>query len=329
MSEFQQSIGSDRRVHQRLEDLHASLVELGDNNSGIVLNVSEGGIAILSAEDLDQNGLRNLRFQAPEFEHWIETDAEIAWISDSKKQAGIRFKGLSDATRIQLRAGISIAKTRARMADQAKQAGTTAQGSVDITDPVPASLATADSPAVVSESTQVPNEVNANPPMDNAEKVETLEKAIEDEGLSHSDLREEEPNSHLSAAQQEIETKEKRVLSEEEKKDTQTQLLNSTETQPLNSIDTKPPKMPALAADDLRPSPLTPQKSALAEIRFRNLVANSGVKQSGDDYPGILNRPDISYGKWVAAGVIAIVASILAFMVGWVLGDPSRVKLGH
>jgi hypothetical protein len=326
MSEFEQSIGSDRRVHQRLEDVHASLVELGDNNSGIVLNVSEGGIAILSAEDLDQNGLRNLRFQAPEFEHWIETDAEIAWISDSKKQAGIRFKGLSDATRIQLRAGISIAKTRARLADQAKQAGTTPVPSVAITDPVPASLATADSPAVVSESTQVPNEVNANPP---SEKVEKLEEAIKDEGLGHSNLREEEPNSHLSAAQQEIETKEKRVLSEEEKKDTQTQLLNSTETQPLNSIDTKPPKMPALAAADLRPSPLTPQKSALAEIRFRNLVANSGVKQSGDDYPGILNRPDISYGKWVAAGVIAIVASILAFMVGWVLGDPSRVKLGH
>jgi hypothetical protein len=326
MSEFQQSIGSDRRVHQRLEDLHASLVELGDNNSGIVLNVSEGGIAILSAEDLDQNGLRNLRFQAPEFEHWIETDAEIAWISDSKKQAGIRFKGLSDATRIQLRAGISIAKTRARLADQAKQAGTTPVPSVDITDPMPASLATAEPALVVSESTQVSNEVNTDPP---SEKVEKLEEAIKDEGLGHSNLREEEPNSHLSAAQQEIETKEKRVLSEEEKKDTQTQLLNSTETQPLNSIDTKPPKMPALAAADLRPSPLTPQKSALAEIRFRNLVANSGVKQSGDDYPGILNRPDISYGKWVAAGVIAIVASILAFMVGWVLGDPSRVKLGH
>jgi hypothetical protein len=79
----------------------------------------------------------------------------------------------------------------------------------------------------------------------------------------------------------------------------------------------------------VRSSPLTPQKSALAEIRFRNIVANSGVKQSGDDYPGILNRPDISYGKWVAVGVIAILASLLAFMVGWILGDPSRVKLGH
>jgi hypothetical protein len=322
MSEFQQSIGSDRRVHQRLEDVHASLVELGEHNSGIVLNVSEGGMAILSAEDLDENGLGNLRFQAPEFEHWIEADAEIAWISDSKKQAGIRFKGLSDATRIQLRAGISIAKTRARLAvDQAKQAGTTSVGSAEITDRAPASLATADSPAVVvSESTQVSSEANTIATTEKAENVEKLEQAIEEESLSHSDLREEQPASSSSAARQESAAKDNAVSSEEEKKVTQPQSLNSY---------TNPPKKPPLAAGGVRSSPLTPQKSALAEIRFRNIVANSGVKQSGDDYPGILNRPDISYGKWVAVGVIAILASLLAFMVGWILGDPSRVKLGH
>jgi hypothetical protein len=318
MSEFQQSIGSDRRVHQRLEDVHASLVELSGDHSGIVLNVSEGGMAILSAEDLDENGLRNLRFQAPEFEHWIEADAELAWISESKKQAGIRFKSLSDATRIQLRAGISIAKTRARLAtDQAKQAGTTSARSAEITDPVPASLATADSPAVVvSESTHVSNEANTTTTL---EKVEEAGK-IENEGLSHLDTHEEQLDSRLSATQQEIETKENAVSPEEEKKITQ--------PQPLNSY-TNPPQKPPLAAADVRSWPPMPQTSALAEIRFRNIVANSGVKQSGDDYPGILNRPDISYGKWAAVGVVAILASLLAFMIGWILGDPSRVKLGH
>lgn len=317
MSEFQQSIGSDRRVHQRLEDVHASLVELSGDHSGIVLNVSEGGMAILSAEDLDENGLRNLRFQAPEFEHWIEADAELAWISESKKQAGIRFKSLSDATRIQLRAGISIAKTRARLAtDQAKQAGTTSARSAEITDPVPASLATADSPAVVvSESAQVSNEANTT----TLEKVEEAGK-IENEGLSHLDMREEQLDSRSSAAQQEIETKENAVSPEEEK--------IITQPQPLNSYK-NPPQKPPLAAADVRSLPLTPQTSALAEIRFRNIVANSGVKQSGDDYPGILNRPDISYGKWAAVGVVAILASLVAFMIGWILGDPSRVKLGH
>ena len=144
--------------------------------------------------------------------------------------------------------------------------------------------------------------------------------------MSHSDLRkktpEEKPDYRSSGAPQEIETKEKATLSQEEQKDTQTQLLNSA--------DTKSKKLSPLAVGDLRSSPIAPQKNALAEMRFRNIVANSGVKQSVDEYyKEILNRADIPYGKWVAVGVIAILASLLAFMVGWLLGDPSRVKLGH
>ncbi len=326
MSEFQESTGSDRRVHQRLEDGRASLVELGGDNCGIVLNISEGGMAILSAEDLNGgNGLRNLRFQAPEFEHWIETEAEIAWISDSKKQAGVRFKGLSDTTRTQLRAGISIAVTRARLASQVKQAGTTAEGQEDLTDSIPPSFATtvtADSPAlVVAESTQVSSEVNPNSPV---EKFE--EKIIEDEGQLHSDGSEAASDSRFQEAPREMNAIETAILrpesksSEESNKDTQTQLLNLA--------DTEPQTIPASLALDTRLSSPPPQKSALAEMRFRNLVANSGVKQSGD-YRGIAHRSDISYGKWAAVGAIAILASLLAFMVGWILGDPSRVKLGH
>ena len=115
--------------------------------------------------------------------------------------------------------------------------------------------------------------------------------------------------------------KKKRLCPKKQQKDTQTQLLNSA--------DTKAQKTIPVGSGDLRSSPIAPQKNALAEMRFRNIVANSGVKQSGDDYKGILNRADIPYGKWVAVGVLAILASLLAFMVGWILGDPSRVKLGH
>jgi PilZ domain len=313
MSQYQERIGSDRRVHQRLDDARASLVELGENNSGIVLNISEGGMAILSTEDLDVNGLQNFRFQAPEFEHWIETTADIAWISDSKKQAGIRFKDLSEGTRIQLRAGISIAKTRSRQAE-AKESGTTADKRAELTgSSVSASFATAD-PAtlVVSESPQVSNEVSTNP---------LVEKIVEDEGLSRSDMR-EAPDSSLPEARRQIETKEKVISLDESKQD--------APALPPNSADTKPQKPSALAAGNIRPSPLTPQQSALAEIRFRNLVVNSGVKQSSSAYDAISNRSDIySYGKWIAVGAIALLASLLAFLIGWILGDPSRTKLGH
>lgn len=321
MSQSQQTIESERRVHRRLDDQRASLVELGGNNSGIILNISEGGMAVLVAEDLNGHGIGNLRFQAPEFEHWIETAAEIAWISDSKKQAGICFKGLSEAARTQLRAGISIATTRARLATQVIQGGTASVAEREQTDPTTASVAAAvmvDSQAPVeSESTHTADDVKSNAP---AGKI--VEKLIEDEEHSQVSNAASAPevsntalDSPLPDGRPEIETNEKVSLSEDSKKDTQAQLLDSP--------DTESQQIPA------RPVPLAPPQSALAEMRFRNLMANSGVKQAGDAYKGILNWADDSDRKWIAIGAVAILAALLAFLVGWILGDPSRMKLGH
>lgn len=327
MSQHQQGIEPDRRVHQRFEDLRASLVGLGESNSGIVLNISEGGMAILSTEDLDLNSLRNLRFQAPEFEHWMEINAEIAWISDSRKQAGIRFKGLSDTARTQLRAGISIATVRAKRAAQAKQTGATTEARhevqevQEVTDSIPASFAapaiTESATPVTSESEHLPTEVNANSPVQ-----EPVQETKEHEASLPSAVTEAAPDSRLPQAQQESKTEEKEILPEESKQDERT-------PPPLNSADTKPQKTSTFVRSIARSSPLTLQKSALAEMPSRSLLPDRGVKHSSDAYKAITNRTDISYRKWVAVGAVAILASLLAFLAGWILGDPSRVKLGH
>jgi hypothetical protein len=310
MSLHQQRIGTDRRVHHRFEDLRASLVELGGNNNGIVLNISEGGMAILSTEELDLNALQNLRFQAPEFEHWMEIAAEIAWISDSKKQAGIRFKGLSETARTQLRAGISIATVRARLTNQPEQSRASTEGHQEATDYM-SSFVAGDSD---SESANISSEVNAN---------SLLEEMNKDEALSHSDVSEPAPDSRLSEAHQEIESKEKAISSGESKQNSRTQSLNSPNAK---LPDTRPQKTFALVTGNARPSPLTPQKSALSEMRFSHLLAKSGVKLPSYARDGSIR---ISYGKWAAIAAIAIVASLLAFLVGWLVGDPTRIKLGH
>jgi len=409
MSQHQQRIGEDRRTHQRFEDLRANLVELGENKNGIVLNISEGGMAILSAEDLDVNTLRNLRLQAPEFEHWMDIAAEIAWVSDSRKQAGIRFKGLSDAARTQLRAGISIAAVRARRANQAKQAAATieqpeqptdsapwsvaapnptssAPPSVaayiteqpeEVTDAMPSSVAAPtteqreqvtdamsspataptteqpeepthfmSSPAaaltteqpeeptyampssvaapttnsatlVASEYQGTPDEVNSNSLVEQSHHVQQAAPA----SLSPEARRENEPENE---PENEIDTKEKPILPQPPKKEARSALLDLSDIKPV-----KRQKTSTAVALDARPSPPPAQKSALAEIRFRNLVANSGVKHPAAAHERISNRADISYGKWAAAAVLAILGSLLAFLVGWFLGDPSRLKLGH
>ena len=302
MSQYQQRIGADRRVHRRFEDSRASLVELGGNNDGIVLNISEGGMAILSTEELDLNDLQNLRFQAPEFEHWMEIAAEIAWISDSKKQAGIRFKGLSETARTQLRAGISIATVRT------KRATIEAPQEVTHSHSMPASLVVSDSATrVASESEQLSNEANTS---------SLAEEIGEDEGLLPPDACLTAPDS--PEAHREIKTSEK-VISPGESKP-------YAWTQSLNSPDTKPQKTLPLVPGNARPSALTLPKSALSEMRFRHLLAKSGVNLSSYARDGSIR---ISYGKWAAIAAIAIVASVLAFLIGWVLGDPARIKLPH
>jgi hypothetical protein len=312
MSQYQQRIGADRRVHHRFEDLRASLVELGGNNNGIVLNISEGGMAILSAEDLDTDSLRTLRFQAPEFEHWMEIAADIAWISDSRKQAGIRFKGLSETARTQLRAGISIATVRARLANQPKRAGAATEEHQELTDSVPLFVA-ADSDF---EPENISREAHAN---------SVLEEMDKDEALSHSDVNEPAPDSRSPEGHQERATEEQAVSSAESQQDSWTQSLNSPNTK---LPETKPQKAFTLVAGNARSSPLTPQTSALSEMRFSHLLAKSGGKLPSYPRDGLI-RLDISRGKWVAIAAIAIVASLLAFLVGWLLGDPTRMKLGQ
>jgi hypothetical protein len=324
MSQPQQTMESDRRVHRRLDDQRASLVELGANNSGIILNISEGGMAVLAAEDLNGHGIGTLRFQAPEFEHWIEAAAEIAWISESRKQAGICFKGLSEAARTQLRAGISIATTRARLASQTTPGGTAPVADQQQTNPATSSL-----PAAVMVDSQVPIESESIPTANNVNSDvlagKTLEKTPENEGRAEVSVQSDPKvsavalDSPLPDARQDTETADKLSLSENSKEDDS---RKDAQTQALKSPDTMSQRIPP------RPVPLAAPQSALAEMRFRNLVANSGVKQS-DTYRGILERTDFTDRKWIAIGALAVLAALLAFLVGWVLGDPSRMKLGH
>lgn len=317
MSQHQQDIGADRRVHQRFEDPRASLVELGGNNNGIVLNISEGGMAILSTDELDLNTLQNLRFQAPEFEHWMDITAEIAWVSDSRTQAGIRFMGLTETARTQLRAGISIATARTRRANQAKQPVATAQLPPEITDSdsIPASVVATDAvTSVASESEPHANEAIAD---------SLIEKTEQDEAVSHPEASKAAADSPSPEAHQDINTKENVISPEESKPHPWTQSLNSLNTK---SPDTNPPETFTLVRGNAETSTLTPQKSALSEMRFSHLLAKSGVRLPSYARDGSIR---ISYGKWAAIATIAIVASALAFLIGWVLGDPSRMKLPH
>jgi TonB family protein len=94
-----------RFIRQRVRSL--AYFDVGPDNGGMVLNLSENGIALQAANPFIGQTRVSLRIQLPTSGKRIETSAEITWLSESKKEAGLRFLELSDGVRVELADWIS------------------------------------------------------------------------------------------------------------------------------------------------------------------------------------------------------------------------------
>jgi PilZ domain-containing protein/TonB-like protein len=93
----------DRRLQMRTTPASRAYVELGGTNGGIVLNISETGMAVAAADPLVVDDyLRRIRFQLPSSGKSIEISAQIVWQAESKKSAGMRFVDLTAEARNQI-----------------------------------------------------------------------------------------------------------------------------------------------------------------------------------------------------------------------------------
>lgn len=93
---------SERRRHarQKLSDL--AYLDIGADNGGIILNLSEEGMGIQSAVPLSGETMVNLRIQLPHSRARLETAAEIVWLGPESQQAGVRFLDMSSEARVQI-----------------------------------------------------------------------------------------------------------------------------------------------------------------------------------------------------------------------------------
>jgi hypothetical protein len=89
----------ERRQSHRYPVRPTEYIEIGDSNGGIILDISEGGMAVASAQAMVGNQTLNFRFQLPRCVETIETCGDINWIGETKKRAGVRFVDLSVAAR--------------------------------------------------------------------------------------------------------------------------------------------------------------------------------------------------------------------------------------
>jgi hypothetical protein len=93
----------DRRLQTRITPVSRAYFELGDTNGGIVLNISEAGMAVATTDLLVvRDYLPRIRFQLPSSRQSIEISAQIVWLAESKKGAGIRFVDLTAEARNQI-----------------------------------------------------------------------------------------------------------------------------------------------------------------------------------------------------------------------------------
>jgi TonB family protein len=92
----------ERRAQMRTTPASRTHVELGGSNGGIVLNISETGMAVAADDPLADDYLSRIRFPLPSSGQSIEISAQIVWLAESKKSAGIRFVDLTAEARNQI-----------------------------------------------------------------------------------------------------------------------------------------------------------------------------------------------------------------------------------
>jgi hypothetical protein len=102
----------ERRVHarRRLEPL--AYVNIGASRA-VVSNISEGGLGVIAASPQIESHISSLAFHLPGSRDQVEARGQIAWISKSKTEAGIRFVDPSETARRRIKEWISLESTLA------------------------------------------------------------------------------------------------------------------------------------------------------------------------------------------------------------------------
>jgi len=93
---------SERRQSQRTVLDKIRCIQLGLDNSAIVLNVSDGGLAFHAFQPIPDRGAIQFSFSLPNHQR-VQATGELVWRDGSKKTAGLRFVSLPAAIREQIR----------------------------------------------------------------------------------------------------------------------------------------------------------------------------------------------------------------------------------
>ncbi|HTG28485.1 MAG TPA: PilZ domain-containing protein [Methylomirabilota bacterium] len=93
----------ERRLHPRVLPRTLIYAACGESNGGMVLNVSDDGMAISMAIPVGDEAYSNLQVRMNGLAQSIEVHGRMAWTTKSKKRAGIQLVDISDEQRGRIR----------------------------------------------------------------------------------------------------------------------------------------------------------------------------------------------------------------------------------
>src|ERR1700676_1232144 len=93
----------ERRLQPRVLPKTLIYVACGESNGGMVLNVSDDGMAISMAIPVGDEAYSNLHVRMNGLAQSIKVHGRMAWTTRSKKRAGIQLVDISDQQREQIR----------------------------------------------------------------------------------------------------------------------------------------------------------------------------------------------------------------------------------
>lgn len=97
----------ERRQSARIAPPSPHLVQVAEKNTGLLFNLSEGGLAVDGLLPDIAGDVFSLALELPEANVQIIGTAQAAWSSNSGHRTGMRFVHLSESSREQIRAWVS------------------------------------------------------------------------------------------------------------------------------------------------------------------------------------------------------------------------------
>lgn len=122
----------ERRLSVRKMPEHLAYLSLPPNNGGIVVDVSEGGLAFRAIAPVQVDGPIHFRF-AIDSATRIKAVGELAWIDETGKNGGLRFTQLPDGVREQIR--IWAGQVNAGAKGKAKESAKTRALNIPVAEP--------------------------------------------------------------------------------------------------------------------------------------------------------------------------------------------------